>query len=67
MRELSVRGALRERFIDKVIVISKRQQRTFLSCREKHTGAKDTWENANVFRRQVDWGDELEPRDNRKQ
>ena len=53
-RELPFRGALRERLMEKVIVTSWRQERTCISSRENPTEAKEKWEKANVFRRQVD-------------
>lgn len=51
--ELSFRGALRQRFTEKVIVTSWRKQRTCVSSREDFTGAKEKWEKANEFRSQV--------------
>ena len=51
--ELSFRGAPRERFMEKGIVTSWKQQRTCVSSREDFTGAKEKWEKAKELRRQV--------------
>ena len=51
--ELSFRGAPRERFMEKVIVTSWKQQRTCVSSREDFTGAKEKREKAKELRRQV--------------